>query len=234
MKTFDIRKRNWEKERPRVPDWIRDFRCEGWTNVFERLPDEDYSYGTESLFGNWNAPVLLLAKDWGPTCWLDDGIRDRDPHPWRHNPQMTTNKKLTKLASLIPGNKLYGSATANMLYNVPGSSRELKGFYSEPLGGFLRRVLHWVLESMPHVEWVGCMGKEAWFLTCTTLGDSIAADQFGPHRDTYEQITGAIGKKKCLRFRSIIQPLWVTRLVRCRMDGEPLPLVSSRTRRNNS
>jgi hypothetical protein len=120
-------------------------------------------------------------------------LRERDRRPWRHNPEMLTNKKLARFASSIPGDKLYGSATANMLYNAPGSSRELKGFYSEPLKGFLCSVLHWVLDSMPLVEWVGCMGKEAWFVSYTTLGDSVAADQFGPYRDAYKQMAGAIG-----------------------------------------
>ncbi|HMG77009.1 MAG TPA: hypothetical protein VK582_26280 [Pyrinomonadaceae bacterium] len=189
-------KQNLQNGRPPVPDWIRDFRCEDWTNVFERLPGEDHLYGTETLFGNWNSRVLLLAKDWGPTCWLDDAIREGDRRPWRHNPEMRTNNRLASFASLIPDDKLYGSATANMLYNAPGSSRELKCFYSEPLKGFLRSVLHWVLESMPRVEWIACMGKEAWFLSCTTLGDSLAASQFKEHRDSHTPVVGVLGKKK--------------------------------------
>ena|SRR2546428_4948874 len=200
MKKFQIRKRNTQTERPSIPDWIRDFRCQGWTNVFDRLPAENHLYGTETLFGNWNGRVLLLAKDWGPTCWLDDGIRAGEHRPWCHNPEMVTNKKLFRFAQMIPGEKLYGSATANMLLDIPGSSRKLRGFYDDPLQTFLRRVLEWVLESMPQVKWVACLGEEAWFLSCMTLQNSIAANQFKEHRDRQRPINGTVGEKHIRAF----------------------------------
>jgi hypothetical protein len=207
MKKFDMRKRNSQTERPRVPDWIRDFRSLGWTNIFDRLPTEEHLYGTETLFGDWNSRVLLLAKDWGPTSSLDEGIRNREARPWRHAQRglgdtggVGTNETLCRLASLIPGGKLYGSATANMLYDDPGWSRSLPGLEVGQLHDFLKRVLSWVLESMPQVQHVACLGNEAWFLTCSTIGARSSAYGFAEHRDSFQSVSGALGKKKISAF----------------------------------
>jgi hypothetical protein len=59
---------------------------------------------------------------------------------------------------MIPGGKLYGSATANMLYDDPRWSRALPGFYDGPLNDFLRRILRWVTESMEN-GWRAFCGK---------------------------------------------------------------------------
>jgi len=37
---------------PIIPNWIRDFRCPGWTNVFQLVPNNKHLYGTETLFGD--------------------------------------------------------------------------------------------------------------------------------------------------------------------------------------
>jgi len=205
MTKFDVRKRNSGTERQRVPDWIRDFRCQGWTNVFDLLPDEEHLYGTETLFGDWNSSILLLAKDWGSTSVLEEAIRDGEPRPWRHaGPDdgfgWRTNRRLLDFAAMIPGDKLYGSAAASMLFDAPGASRELKGFYTDPLQTFLLNVLRWVLGTMPHVEWVACLGKEAWFLTCITLSNSVAANQFRQYRDSYRPLEGVFVNKKITAF----------------------------------
>jgi len=142
-------------ERPTVPEWTRKFSYPGWTNAFHLLPTNNRLYGTETLFGDWNSQVLLLLKDCGPTGELKLGITDpHETNPWRHAQRelgdkggCRTNEGLVEFASILPGGKLYGSATANMLYNEEGWSRALKGFKSEPLQGFLQRVLQWVFQN---------------------------------------------------------------------------------------
>jgi hypothetical protein len=112
----------------------------------------------------------------------------------------TTNEKLYRFASTIPGGKLYGSAAANMLYDDDRTSRALSGFYGGQLHEFLKGVLAWVLESMPRVEWVACLGAEAWFLTCNTIGIPHLASLHREHRDSHKPVTGIIGKKKISAF----------------------------------
>jgi hypothetical protein len=71
-------------ERPPVPNWIRKFSYPGWTNVFQLVPKNESLYGTETLFGDWDARILLLAKDGAPTPVIR-ALRDKgEPRPWRH------------------------------------------------------------------------------------------------------------------------------------------------------
>jgi len=176
--------------RPDLPDWIRNYKPPaGWTNAHSELdPSECRLYGTETLFGDWDARVLILAKDWGPTPWLRTLIARGDPG-WRHAERSRgdqagykTNEFLVRAAPMLPGGKLYGSATANLLYDDPGWSRGLPGFWSGPLHDHLSQVLRWVLTTMPRVEVVACIGAESWYLTTRVLGHKHASRRFKDHR----------------------------------------------------
>lgn len=181
---------------PNIPSWIRVFTPPpGWTNVFELVPNNKHLYGTETLFGDWDGETLLLAKDGAPTPVIR-ALRDKgEPRPWRHAQRALgdpggykTNERLAQLATLIPGKKIYGSATANLLYDDPRWSRALPGFYSGPLHDYLRKTLEWVLETMLNVRRIACLGNEAWFLTCTVLGSASAARRFAEFRDSAKPI----------------------------------------------
>jgi len=193
---------------PRVPDWIRKYDPpSGWTNVFALVPSNQHVYGTETLFGEWNARTLLLAKDGAPTGVIR-ALRDKgEARPWRHAQRelgdpggFKTNESLVESARQLPGGKLYGSATANLLYDDPRWSRALPGFYRGPLHEYLKRVLCWVLESMPNIERVACLGKEAWFLTSVVLGQDGASRRFSHHRDLRTPILGHCANKQITAF----------------------------------
>src|SRR5258708_5807090 len=122
-----------QRSRPTVPNWIRDFNYPDWTNVFQLVPSNDHLYGTETLFGDWNARILLLAKDGCPTYVIRDRRDEGEPRPWRHGVNgeigSRTNDRLSQFVSLLPENKLlYGSAAAHMLYDNERTSRQLAGF----------------------------------------------------------------------------------------------------------
>ena len=193
---------------PRVPDWIREFSYPDWTNVFQLVANNENLYPEalrpewKTQFNDWNGRILLLAKDGCPTCVIREACDKREMQPWRYSQQelgdeggWRTNKRLYRFASVVPGGKLYGSATANMLYDDPGWSRPLPGVFGGPMHNFLRRVFCWVLESMPNVEWVACLGNEAWFLTCNAIGMPAAARRFREYRDTCRPVAGTVGKK---------------------------------------
>lgn len=175
----------------------------GWTNVFELVPSNERLYGTETLFGDWNGRTLLLAKDGAPTHVIRH-LRDRgETTPWRHAQRKLgdsggwkTNEYLTKAVSHISGGLLYGSSTANLLYDNPSWSRSLPGFYSGPLHDYLKIVLGWVIESMSRIERILCLGQEAWFLTSHVLGQSQLARRFSEFRDRQMQVTGVYGQKR--------------------------------------
>jgi hypothetical protein len=198
-----------KKEHAKIPDWIRRFSCPGWTNVHKLVPNAHlYPVAQrpdwKSQFNDWNGEILLLAKDGCPPNVIRERIERDESQPWRYGlpPEKgsISNGRLYGFASRIPGGKLYGSAAANMLFNEPGMSRKLEGFKSVELQKFLQRVLCWVLHQMPSVKWVACLGKESWFLTCSTLGDYLAANQFKAYRDSYRPISGFVDEKKITAF----------------------------------
>lgn len=206
-------KENRQECQPQVPDWIRRFSYPNWTNVFHLVPNNKSLYPValhadwQSQFNDWNGRILLLAKDGCPTRVIRDRVNEGDPQPWRYGQRelgdemgWRTNERLYGFASMIPGGKLYGSAAANMLYDDPRSSRKLEGFKSGSLQEFLQRVLRWVVESMPRIELVACLGEEAWFLSCNVLGDFVAASQFKKYRDAHRPVAGLIGKKEIIAF----------------------------------
>jgi hypothetical protein len=205
---FKVSKQNSPEERPRVPDWIREFSYPDWTSVFQLVPSNDHLYGTETLFGDWNARVLLLLKDGCPTNVIQERRDSGESRPWRHGERargdkigVQTNERLCRFVPLISEKRLlYGSTAANMLFDTRGASRRLAGFNSGPLHEFLREVLCWVLKSMPQVEWVACLGKEAWFLTCIAIGNPNAASMFRQHIDSHKPVFGNVGKKKIAAF----------------------------------
>jgi len=189
--------------RPRVPDWIRTvIPPSGWTNVFTLVPSNDYLYGTETLFGDWQGRTLLLAKDGAPTRVIRT-LRDRgESRPWRHAQRelgdpggWKTNEWLARAASSVPGGMLYGSATGNLLCDDPTWSRSLPGFFSDPLHGYLKSVLGWVLDSMQNVRSIACLGEHAWFLAATVLGRPDMARTFGQCRDSNSAIVATRGSK---------------------------------------
>jgi hypothetical protein len=187
-------------DRPHVPDCIRRFSYPGWINVFQLVPTNDHLYATETLFGDWDSRVLLLAKDACPTRAIQ-GSSDRrhaqrelgDKQGWK------TNDRL-RLPLLPEKEFLYGSAAANMLCDDPRWSRSLPGFFAGDLHEFLKCVLSWVVDSMPRLEWVACLGTEAWFLTCVAIGDSASATRFKECRDSYKPVIGVVGRKRIRAF----------------------------------
>lgn len=194
--------------RPQVPDFIRTYEPpDGWTNVFALVPSNPNLYGTETLFGDWDGGTLLLAKDGAPTPVIR-ALRDKgDPQPWRHAQRergdtggYRTNESLVAAASSLTGGLLYGSATANLLCDDPKWSRSLPGFYTGPLHDYLARVLKWVLNSMPNVERVICLGEEAWFLTSTVLGHPDVASEFARYRNGCIPLVGSLAEKPVTAF----------------------------------
>lgn len=191
-------------ETPTIPDWIREFKHDGYTNVFSVLPNCKSLYGTETLYGDWAAPVLLLLKDGLPTDKLEARIARGEINPWRHAQKelgddggQRTNNRLAKLADRIDTPKLYGSATANMLCDIPGMSRKLPGFDNGELHIYLVRVLQWVVSSMPNLRVIACCGKEAWYLSCHAMNLSDKAKSWQEYRDNNEgrHLVGQVQRK---------------------------------------
>lgn len=160
---------------PPLPPWIREAAVGGYLTAHTLLPGETRLYGTESLFGDWDAPVLLLAKDFAPSKVLHERLATGETRPYRHEPGLRTNVRLERFAGPLrrgpdPTNcgLLYGSALANLLRDDGIWSGALPNRREAMQYG--ASVLRFVLQHMPRLAAIVCMGREAWEVTTACLG----------------------------------------------------------------
>lgn len=166
---------------PPLPDWIRGFTHPGYTNIFEMRPTETKLFCTETLLGDWGGSVLLLAKDAAPVHVIQDRVDSGEVDPWRHGEKgrdpmgWRTNERTQELADCLPGSKLYGSALAHMMKNDEETSSALRDFNRGPLRDHLERVLRFVVDAMPNLRSIVCMGNEAWRLSTSVYAPQAAS-----------------------------------------------------------
>src|SRR5262245_35358786 len=148
---------------PALPQWILEAQVLGYSTAHRVLPDETRLYGTESLYGDWNGSVLLLAKDFAPSRILHERLAARHPRPYSHDPDLGTNKRLIRFAGHLarsndPANcgMLYGSALANLLRDDGNFSGSLPNRPQAMKHGV--DVLCFVVEHMPHDPVAGTGG----------------------------------------------------------------------------
>jgi len=168
---------------PPIPSWIRDFAYPGYVNVYSlaSLRDEPKLFCTETLLGDWDASVLFYAKDAAPVTEIVRRIGSNDSNPWRHGERGSdrmgyrTNEKVADLATYFSGTKLYGSALAHMLKADNRASSSLAGLTSGQLHDHLKRVLDFVVQNMPNLKAIVCLGCEAHKLVSACSDSRTAA-----------------------------------------------------------
>ncbi len=157
-----------------------------WVNAFSDEfigPNASNLYATETLFGDWEGRVLLLAQDALPARslrnLLDLYLTQGTPREsaWHHAERgkeghkggFQTNELIEAMMKTYARGvgALYGSATAYMLYDngTTHYSRSLPGLHDPRLRNHLRDVLRWVWGSMPNLKYVLCLGEVAWDLS---------------------------------------------------------------------
>jgi hypothetical protein len=154
---------------PSLPCWITKAAISGYENAHVLCPRETRLYGTESLYGDWDGAVLLLAKDFAPSRIVHDRIRDGDPRPYRHEKTMRTNRRLEGLAAPYEDQGLlYGSALANLLRADGMLSGTLPN--RDAAIAYGAQVFQFVIEHMPNLTKVVCLGQDAWDCACLATG----------------------------------------------------------------
>lgn len=168
---------------PPVPDWLQSFRHPCYTNIYEMYPAEDRVFGTESLFGDWDAEVLLFAKDFAPRSVIEARRAGGDPRPFRHGDReqerrftppdrkvntmgCRTNEHLKNLVAVLGTMPLlYGSALGGLMRNdgktsgrLPDEKRVLRE-YAVPL-------LRWCVTQLPKLRAIACLGNHAFDVVC--------------------------------------------------------------------
>jgi hypothetical protein len=146
---------------PPIPEAIRNLRVDGYTNVYELVPGATRLFGTESLFGNWQAPVLLLAQDFANTSFVQSRIKANHHDPYSHDCTLRTNKNLRRFArDTLRHGALYGSALGPLLKNTNGMSTSLPNRRKAVQAA--SAVLRFTVENMPNLRTIVCMGSVAY------------------------------------------------------------------------
>jgi hypothetical protein len=149
---------------PVIPAEIKGFKTQEYTNIYELVPGETRLYGTESLYGDWSGELLLLAKDFACSQYVQKLQDNGDPRPYSHNPKAPTNKNLIEYLSEFKCGMLYGSALVGLLRNDGKKSGTLPEFKK---GSKVRQyacdVLRcFTIENMPNLRAIACLGDVAW------------------------------------------------------------------------
>lgn len=168
------------RQSPPIPDWLHRFRHPAYTNIYELSPQETRIFGTESLYGDWDAETLLLAKDFAPACLIHHRVRTGCDRPYHHSdwtgrpppPGARTNRTLHACAEALPGRKLYGSAFGGLLRNDDKLSGRLPDF-DHLCSAYAAPLMRFAAASMPNLRAIACLGKEAWVCAARAfeLGD---------------------------------------------------------------
>lgn len=174
---------------PPIPTDIREHCEPGYVNVYSLCPDETRLFGTEDLYGDWNGDVLLLAKDFACSRFVFERMERGDARPFGHDPSLRTNVLLRGFADPLRNGPtpatcgvLYGSALACLLRD----DGQMSGLLPSRAGAlrFGSRVLRFVIENMPRLRVVICLGSEAWdcamLALCREVKWAVARDSCEP------------------------------------------------------
>jgi hypothetical protein len=177
---------------PDLRPCIRNFRTSAYTSIFEICPDETRLYGTESLYGDWDGELLLLAKDFAPSKFVKDRKHAGCTRPYHHTdwaaaPKAVgapTNRNLWELSSPLACGKLYGSILACLLRDDGNTSGPLPD--RQAIDKFVCETLRWTIGHMRNLRAVACVGEDAWHWAAKCFGH--AGGDWSDHRDNHRPL----------------------------------------------
>ena len=160
----------FEFKTPPVPESIKKLRCGSYMNIFEFNLGNRNLFGTETLCGDWDGDLLIVAEHFAPTSVIECRSRERDPHPYRHDPAFETNKNIVQLLQEngrdieIDGT---GNTSCGILYMSACFFLRTDGETSGSLPNQSecirqsRPVFEFTISKMPNLEKIACLGKFA-------------------------------------------------------------------------
>ena len=82
---------------PDIPQSIKALRVDGYRNIFELVPNCPRLFGTETLCGDWDGEILIVAQDFSTTPEMVRRLRAGEQDPYHHDPKIPTNRNLVRL-----------------------------------------------------------------------------------------------------------------------------------------
>jgi hypothetical protein len=167
---------------PPIPQWIRTLSTCGYSNIYSYGLGNTNLFGTETLLGDWDGPVLVVAKDFAPAKEVESLIR-RGTDPtlvYRHNDGdgryrtgRRTNTRLLRFMYGADGKSMFdGSCNTECgalfvsacFFLKPGDQASSPLNSWGPKGDvFVKslQVLEFVIENMPKLRAIACLGSDA-------------------------------------------------------------------------
>jgi len=173
-----------EFKTPFVPEGIRNLRCKSYKNIFEYNLGNRNLFGTETLCGDWDGDLLIVAEDFAPTSVIEDRLKVGDLDPYRHNPSAPTNKNIIRRLK-ENGRKVEIDGTGNIscgvLYMSACFFLRTDGERSGELPNQTEckrqssPVFEFTIGEMPNLEKIACLGKFAFefvedYFNCFAVG----------------------------------------------------------------
>jgi len=195
-----------------IPVDIRAFRHDGFKNIYEPdfCPNETRLYGTESLYGDWNGELLLLAKDFAPSNLIRERLARGESRPYHHTDSNSqelgrkTNIQLCRCVERFEINcgKLYGSAYACLLRDDNCGSGTLRT--SAQIKWFIRRALLFTEAQMPNLNVIACLGEDAW--KCATEAHDQPGLAWGAYRTARQSVTVVVPNERKIKLVAMRHP----------------------------
>jgi uracil-DNA glycosylase len=182
---------------PAIPDWIRQLASPtNYKNPFQMGIEGPNLFGTETLCGDWDGDLLLVAQDFELASNVESVIREFGPNAaWRHNDgdsrysmgymtNVAICQHLTGIGRCV-GIKGEEAISCRTLYvNVCFFLKIKKEKPSVDAIEKSMPVLEYVIDNMPNLKTIACLGKPAF--DCVAKG----SDQFKDWRTCLEEKQG--------------------------------------------
>jgi hypothetical protein len=179
--------------------WLRSFRAQPhFTSIFEIYPNETRMYGTQEMYGDWDAELLLMAKDAGSSrIFLPRSVGGRGWR-WTHDPSRPTNRNLEGIARDLGCPLFYASFLGPLLRNDDQESGPLT--ITAETRVFIERLFVWTVRRMSKLKTVAVLGNDAWRELAVAAGVGTEASRWKERHLSGQPLSIELAGKKISLF----------------------------------
>lgn len=167
--------------------YFANLNLDGYKNINELYEQHSQLHACETLFGDWNAEMMILAQDAGNFNTFKKMKLNDEKNPFRHSPENKTNKNLyTLLESLLryelgsyefPNNKNCGVYYANAIWLLK-DSKDMSGEIINKKESYNqnRKVFEVTLENLSNLKIILTLGRHAFNFVKQFFDNQIKSD----------------------------------------------------------
>jgi len=148
-------------------------KVEGYRNINELYKQHTQLHACETLFGDWDAEVMILAQDPANFKKLKE-LSDKNPYknPYHHDPKIKTNQNLFNLMKSLnqfnldsyedPNNENCGLYYANAIWllkeshDMSGAITDKSNIYKES-----KKIFEATLQNLPKLKLILTLGYQS-------------------------------------------------------------------------